>query len=578
MGGIVYSFAIPFLKERIIVANTELLPAPTPEQNVYRNFKISPEKGQIGTVFQFKIELVNKTDSFWADIDISKSGKKIGTVHLYDDGNHGDQNNKDGIYAGSWNSEGIIEGIYTVGLSITPGDAVFKNVSEIQLFRERCTPLKYSGDPNEKVDVTLLAYGYSDFEEFKSDALKWINTGLLTYEPFKNNSEKFNFYAIEQDAGFSCTKQGTLVYCDNEKVMQQASQCPADQIVVLLKDASFCGSATDYITVCNGATGFEKVVTHEFGHTFGGLGDEYSYSEVYPGYKAAARLYPNCDSTGCSKWISFNPGCFAKCGVDELFRPIENNCLMNRYVNVFCPVCQKHMSDILSNYISEEAQTNVSEQGASSAVPAPVYEKTYIVGLNYESGNLSLNDIYVTKSISPDRKALRKIDYTGKIISFDGKEILSFNFELPNILYPAPPLNENETAIAPFFLDKINWAVPAPQSDEASKLEVYDNNQNKVLSADIGYLSESCGNNKCESHETALDCPNDCRNIQDGVCNNARDRICDPDCPEIDPDCQKISTALIITLIVSSIVMAVIIIILIVKFVLLKPAAQETTA
>jgi hypothetical protein len=95
------------------------------------------------------------------------------------------------------------------------------------------------------------------------------------------------------------------------------------------------------------------------------------------------------------------------------------------------------------------------------------------------------------------------------------------------------------------------------------------------LSVDVGYLSESCGDGKCESHETALDCPKDCRNIKDGVCNNARDRICDPDCPEIDPDCQKISLSLLITLIVSSIVMAVVIIILIIKFVILKPAPEN---
>ena len=195
-----------------------------------------PDKGQIGTIFRINLELTNKTGLYLIDAKITKLGSPVKTIPLYDDGSHGDAKMGDGIYANTWDSEKEQEGVYGIDVIINPSEnqMVYENVSTIKIFQPACEPLIYNGNPSDKVDVAILAYGYTDMNKFKQDALKWINTGLLTYEPFKSNSGKFNFYAIEQQAAFSCTKQGTIVYCDNEKVRQQASQCPADQIIVLM--------------------------------------------------------------------------------------------------------------------------------------------------------------------------------------------------------------------------------------------------------------------------------------------------------------------------------------------------------
>ncbi|MBN1502435.1 hypothetical protein JW930_02745 [Candidatus Woesearchaeota archaeon] len=48
----------------------------------------------------------------------------------------------------------------------------------------------------------------------------------------------------------------------------------------------------------------------------------------------------------------------------------------------------------------------------------------------------------------------------------------------------------------------------------------------------------TCGDMICEKNENYLVCPQDCiSGVKDNYCNNARDRVCDPDCYGGDPDC-----------------------------------------
>jgi hypothetical protein len=343
-----------------------------------------------------------------------------------------------------------------------------------------------------------------------------------------------NFYIVNQQGSFGCRRDEntrTLIYCDDVEVERFASQCPADQIVIILNDAEFCGTASFYARACNGWN-LEQVATHEFGHTFGGLGDEYSYSSAYPEYKAIAAAYPNCDSEGCGKWQTITgTGCFAGCGVDDLYRATRNNCIMKRYVNMFCPVCNEHIEDLFANY----------QQGEAAVMAAPPLEKTYMIDLSYESGNLSFKDIYVTESMAPDKKIKKKTDYTAKLISFDGVELYSVDFALPNIIFPPPPMNESEKGIPPIILENLTWSILAPQTDRAEKLEVFDK-QKMLFSVDIGYLSNTCGNGICEKHESALECPADCKeNTRDELCDYKKNGVCDADCKEIDPDCRTVN-------------------------------------
>jgi hypothetical protein len=566
---IVYSFVIPIIKENLQKAQSEVegpLPAPVPGAITIKSLNVYPDKGQIGTVFKFSIELVSEEQIYSVNAEISRLGEAIKIIPLYDDGSHGDGRADDGNYANVWDSAGENEGIYDVKITInsagTPAEQ--KKTGAFSIFRENCAPLIFNGNPDDKIDITFVPYGYSNLDKFRQDALTAITKGLFTYEPFASNQNKFNFYIVNQTGDFNCKRDESiksLIRCNDSEVTAFASQCPSDQVIVLLDYGDFCGSASSYVMACNGEP-FEQVVVHEIGHALGGLGDEYDYSADYPSYVLLASNFPNCDIQGCNKWAGFNAGCFKGCGISNLYRPTESDCIMNRYVNIFCPVCRKHIEELLSNYVAKPQQI----------MPAPAYEKTYLIDFSYDSGKLNIKDIYVTKSRAPDRKISRTADYIAKLFSFDKKEVYSFNFSAPRVLFPPPPLNSNETGPPAIILDKVEWTILAPQFDNASTLEIYDKEQKKVLSADVGYLSNSCGDGICEAHESAIECPSDCRaDAKDGICNYMKDDVCDPDCPPgADPDCKRLSPLLSAALIVISIVAVIIVIILILRSTVFK--------
>ncbi|MFC1686068.1 M64 family metallopeptidase [Nanoarchaeota archaeon] len=498
------------------------------------DIQVSPGEGQQGTVFNIEVDFVDKELVYYAEARLS-NGKE---VLLYDDGAHGDMNKDDGIYAGVVDSEDFEAGKYIVDIVINPSESqiTYPNVSEFVVYKDNCIPIVYNGDPDEKIDVTFLPWGYEDFGEFRKDALKLAGfpekgKGILTYDPFKDHASKFNFYILNQSADLDCQKGcygvESLVCCSNNKVSAAASQCPSDQIIILLDENEFCGSASSYAKICNGWN-LGQVGTHEFGHIFGGLGDEYVYEDVYPGYEGILTAYPNCDVKECPKWSTFWPGCIGGCGVSARNRPTDKDCLMYTYTDQFDLVDQKHLLSILLDY----------RKGEVMEIAAPPLEKTYSVGLNYEEGKLTANSVYATQSRAPDRKNLRKIDYFAKVLSYEGKVLDTFKFEFPRMEYPAMPREEDNFSSSPVVLENTNLTLFSKYFDDAEKMEVYNLKNEKLLTVDLGYFADTCGDNLCQKHESAIECPADCSNEGlDDICNYNQDNVCDPDCVRLDPDC-----------------------------------------
>ncbi len=499
---------------------------------------VFPLEGQQGTVFKVKIDFTDDELVYFAQAHVKQEGGIIETIPLYDDGSHGDFSRGDGIYAGVFDSAEVGEGFYDVDLVINPSESeiAYEDIGRFLVYKDNCIPLVYNGDPEEKIDVVILPDSYEDFDKFRKDALKLIGfpekyNGILTYEPFTTYANKFNFYIVNQTVKTGCRKgcQGveSLVCCNNDLITQSASQCPADQVFVLLDNKDFCGSASSYAKVCNGWN-HGQVGTHEFGHTFGGLGDEYVYSDVYPGFEGVLTIYPNCDVLECPKWATFWPGCVDGCGVSNLNRPTNKNCLMYTYTDEFDKVDQRHMVSLLDEYRSGEVQE----------IAAPPLEKTYLVGVNYDKGKLSTNNVYLTQSKAPDRKFLNRVNYIGKILDFNGRTLNTFRFDIPRLEVPAMPRSEDEPAPSPVVLNDTNYTVSTEYFEDAQKMEIYDLKNNKLLTVDLGYFADVCGDGVCQPQESNLNCAEDCPgSLPDDICNYESDEVCDPDCRVLDPDC-----------------------------------------
>ena len=168
-----------------------------------------------------------------------------------------------------------------------------------------------SGDPAVKVDIVIIPEGYTEAEmdKFIKDANKFAEY-LFNARPYKQNKNKFNIRAIKapsKESGTDVPGEGIwkntlvnstfytfdteryLMTSDNKTLRDVASNAPYDQIYIIANTSKYGGGAiyNHYAVSVNSSPYSEYIYTHEFGHSFAGLGDEYydsetSYNEFYP--------------------------------------------------------------------------------------------------------------------------------------------------------------------------------------------------------------------------------------------------------------------------------------------------------
>jgi len=161
-----------------------------------------------------------------------------------------------------------------------------------------------SGKPEEKVDVVILAEGYTagEMDKFVDDANR-VTGYLFEEEPFKSNREKFNVTAlltpsvasgtdipgenIYKNTAFNATfytfdLDRYLTTSDMKTIYDAAACVPYDHIYVLVNSERYGGGGFyNFLTVCTSDNQLTKeVFVHEFGHGLAGLGDEYYNSSV----------------------------------------------------------------------------------------------------------------------------------------------------------------------------------------------------------------------------------------------------------------------------------------------------------
>lgn len=253
-----------------------------------------------------------------------------------------------------------------------------------------------SGDPTYKVDVVLLAEGYTvDQQElFKADCQKFAYE-LFSYSPYSKNKDKFNIRGVwtpsEQEGTdipgddawnntrlnssfYTFDSERYLMVTDYQGICYAAGNAPYDYIYILANTEKYGGGAiyNSYgISAAHHLDETGKIYVHEFGHLFAGLGDEYvggvEYSEIYP--LTVEPWEPNLTTLVDfdKKWKSLLPegtriptpylsGNNEKLGVYEgggyvskgVYRP-RINCLMNNMhtTELFCPVCSKAIQDMI---------------------------------------------------------------------------------------------------------------------------------------------------------------------------------------------------------------------------------------
>jgi len=215
---------------------------------------------------------------------------------------------------------------------ISEGNSIDISSSKIQ--DEKCTELvSGSGD----INIVFMGLGFTD-PELTTAALGYIENVFKEIPPFSTNFDQFNFYQLHGEA--SECRITHYIDCNTYEVMQRASACPHDFIVILANRNTLIdftnpirSSAVGNLMKINTADDPE-VLAHEFGHTFAGLADEYVEQSYYGQFQLNIDAFPNCDvSPSCEKWEDVDGEgitCVPGCSLQSMNRPTVNS-IMNRY-------------------------------------------------------------------------------------------------------------------------------------------------------------------------------------------------------------------------------------------------------
>jgi len=168
-----------------------------------------------------------------------------------------------------------------------------------------------NGDPHNKVDVAIVAEGYTKADEEKLlEDFKRFSEIFFKYEPFKSHKDKFNIYGVwkpseeqgcdEPPAGIfrntsvnatfnSLGSERYLLTEANKELRDVAAHTPYDSIMIMVNQTRYGGGGiyNFFCTFISDNQWSEYVFIHEFGHCFVGLADEYytsttAYNDFYP--------------------------------------------------------------------------------------------------------------------------------------------------------------------------------------------------------------------------------------------------------------------------------------------------------
>ena len=191
--------------------------------------------------------------------------------------------------------------------------------------------LEINGDPSKKVDVVIVAQGYENASDprLRIDYFR-MKEILFGKEPFASHRRDFNVYGVCGDVDAEFNTFGIDRYLMTQslwKLHNRIGTTPCDHIIVMVNSDKYGGGAIyNFYAVSTMHTMAAYVLPHEFGHSFGGLADEYVDEDL---------------SYGSLHVTPYEPP-------KGVYRPTMH-CMMRDYAP-FCPVCAKRLEEIFGMY------------------------------------------------------------------------------------------------------------------------------------------------------------------------------------------------------------------------------------
>lgn len=260
--------------------------------------------------------------------------------------------------------------------------------------------LQQAADTNRCIHIAFVAEGYQEDEMsvFLDDA-KIAIEALFAHEPFKSMRDCFNLIAVKslsKESGTSEPSKGIwketalhshfdtfysnryLTTLNIKDLHDVLAGTPYEHIIVLVNTSMYGGGGilNSYNLSMTHHPQYRPVVVHEFGHSFGGLGDEYAYEyEQIPMYPHDVEPWePNLTTLKDfhGKWEDLiekgtptptpsTPENKDKVGLYEgagysmkgVYRGSQD-CRMRTNTNpIFCPICSRSLKNTIQFYTDE---------------------------------------------------------------------------------------------------------------------------------------------------------------------------------------------------------------------------------
>ena len=268
----------------------------------------------------------------------------------------------------------------TLTHTVDPQDILIRHIGE-----RNVTPYVtlHSGAAPHPIRIAFVAEGYQGEEltNYLEDCRKAVRS-LFNHEPFKSLQDRFNIIALlstSEESGVSVPRQGIwkrtalgshfdtfyteryLTTLHLKRLHDLLAGTPYEHIIILTNTTTYGGGGiyNSYNLAAAHGPMYEPVVVHEFGHSFGGLGDEYPYGDSDPMYFADTEPWePNLttqhDFTG--KWENLIRE--GKAGMVEgggylshgVWRGQEDCRMRTNEYPTFCPVCQQALTRLIKFY------------------------------------------------------------------------------------------------------------------------------------------------------------------------------------------------------------------------------------
>ena len=265
--------------------------------------------------------------------------------------------------------------------TVDPTDILIRKASK-RLVTPYVT-LQQAADTSRCIHVAYVAEGYQQHEmgTFLEDC-KIAMESLFSHEPFRQMQDRFNMIAVmspSAESGVSEPGKGIwrntalgahfdtfysaryLTTLHLKKMNDVLAGTPYEHVIVLVNGERYGGGGiyNSYTLTDAHGPSFRPVVVHEFGHSFGGLGDEYPYGDDDPMYFPDTEPWePNlttkCDFNG--KWEDLVRD--GKAGLIEgggyltkgVWRGFENCRMRTNEEPEFCLVCQQALIRLINFY------------------------------------------------------------------------------------------------------------------------------------------------------------------------------------------------------------------------------------